>query len=55
MIPLALLCGERVEFCGKERLFARPLGVYEDIAQKYGFEFVKKADGLYVSGKLQCG
>ena len=55
MIPLALLCGERVEFCGKERLFARPLGVYEDIAQKYGFEFVKKADGLCVSGKLQSG
>ena len=36
MIPAALLSDENVEFCGKERLFARPLGVYEDIAQKYG-------------------
>ena len=55
IIPAALLCGERVEFCGKERLFARPLGVYEDIAQRYGFEFVKKADGLTVFGKLESG
>lgn len=55
MIPTALLGGEKIEFCGKERLFARPLGVYEDIAQKYGFEFAKKTDGLVVCGKLESG
>ncbi len=55
MIPIALLSGNKTDFFGKERLFARPLGVYEDIAEKYGFTFEKKNDGLVICGKLQNG
>lgn len=53
MIPIALISGNKTKFCGKERLFARPLGVYEKIADDYGFEFEKKSTGLTVCGKLK--
>lgn len=53
LIPVALISGNRTEFLGKERLFARPLGVYEKIAADYGFEFEKKSSGLTVRGKLR--
>lgn len=54
MVPIALLCGKRCEFSGKERLFERPLGVYEKIALDNGFIFEKSKNGLSVCGKL-CG
>ncbi len=53
LIPVALISGNRTEFCGKERLFARPLGAYEKIAADYGFEFEKNSSGLTVCGKLK--
>lgn len=55
LVPLALLCGKRVTFEGSEKLFSRPLGVYEDIAKKEGFLFEKGAGKLTVCGKLSAG
>ncbi len=55
MIPIALLCGKMCEFYGKERLFERPLGVYEKIARDNGFTFEKGANSLFVCGKLKSG
>ncbi len=55
MIPVALLGGEMCEFYGKERLFERPLGVYEKIAAENGFVFEKGENSLSVCGKLKSG
>lgn len=55
MIPIALMSGSETEFCGKERLFARPLGVYETIAKEKDFLFEKSVNGLKVKGKLSGG
>jgi len=55
MIPIALISGNKTEFCGKERLFARPLSVYEDIAKEQGFLFDKSENGLSVMGRLTPG
>ncbi|MBR5307234.1 MAG: 3-phosphoshikimate 1-carboxyvinyltransferase [Clostridia bacterium] len=55
MIPIALLSGNKTEFCGSTRLFERPLGVYEAIAKENGFEFEKCENGLSVCGRLNGG
>lgn len=55
MIPIALLSGKEIRFSGKERLFARPLGVYEEIAQNQGLKFEKNENQLEVCGKLKAG
>ena len=55
MIPVALLSGNKTEFCGSTRLFERPLGVYEAIAKENGFEFEKCENGLSVCGRLNSG
>ena len=55
MIPIALLSGKKIEFCGKERLFERPLGVYESIASEKGLAFERGVDGLKVCGRLSGG
>lgn len=55
LVPLALLCGKQVTFEGSEKLFSRPLGVYEDIAKKEGFLFEKGTGKLTVCGKLSEG
>ena len=39
LIPLALMSGNEVVFVGKERLFKRPLSIYEEIAKKCEAEF----------------
>lgn len=54
LVPLALLCGRKVSFFGSEKLFSRPLGVYEEIAKKEGFLFEKESGRLTVCGRL-CG
>lgn len=55
MIPIALMSDKKTEFCGKERLFARPLGVYENIAKEKDFLFEKRETGLTVKGRLNPG
>lgn len=55
LVPLAMLSEKSVTFKGSEKLFSRPLSVYEEIARKNGFEFIKKKDGLTVCGRLKAG
>lgn len=52
-IPLVLTGGEFYEFFGAQRLFERPLGIYEDICRTQGIGFEKSETGLKVSGQLQ--
>lgn len=55
LIPLALLTGQPVTFKGAERLFQRPLGIYEEICKNYGFTFNKTNNSLTVKGNLSGG
>lgn len=55
LIPLALLCGKRVTFVGAEKLFLRPLGVYENICRENGLLFEKGKSSLTVCGTLSAG
>lgn len=55
LIPLALCLGKRIIFCGSERLFERPLGVYEQLCAERGFIFEKSKGSLTVCGRLTCG
>ena len=54
-IPLALTLGKRVTLRGSERLFERPLSVYEQLCRESGFEFKKGKDSLTVCGNLRAG
>lgn len=54
-IPLALCLGREVTLRGSERLFERPLDVYETLCQENSFSFEKKKDSLTLCGKLQSG
>ncbi len=54
-IPIALLCGKKITFIGSEKLFSRPLGVYEEICKKQGILFSLKKDSLTVCGTLKSG
>ncbi len=55
LIPLALLCGQRVCFTAKKSLLARPFGVYEALADEKGFFFEKGEDSITVCGPLTPG
>jgi 3-phosphoshikimate 1-carboxyvinyltransferase len=50
---LALLCGNQVAFIGTEKLFSRPLGVYEQLCREQGFSFERTNTGLTVQGNLK--
>lgn len=52
MIPLMLLTGTDCTLSGSEYLFSRPLTVYENIASKYNFKFIKSNSGINFKGKL---
>jgi 3-phosphoshikimate 1-carboxyvinyltransferase len=54
-LPLALCLGKPVTLRGSERLFERPLGVYEDLCRENGFAFSKGTDSVTVCGNLQSG
>lgn len=53
-IPLLLSGGGKSKFVGAKSLFARPLGVYEDICNEQEITYVKNEDSLLVEGKLQA-
>lgn len=54
-IPLALCLGEEVTLCGSERLFERPLGVYEELCREKGFSFNKSNGSVTLRGRLTSG
>ncbi len=55
LIPLTLFGDASARFTGSEKLFSRPLDIYEDIAGKQGFLFERARDGLTVGGRLSAG
>ncbi len=54
-IPLALCLGKTVILRGSERLFERPLGVYEELCRENGFLFEKDKNSVTLSGNLKSG
>lgn len=54
-IPLALCLGKEVTFLGSERLFERPLDIYEELCREKGFTFKKDKNSVTVCGNLQSG
>ena len=55
LLPLALLTGQEVRLTGSQRLFERPLSVYESLCTEKGLRFERTGDGLLVKGRLQPG
>ena len=55
MIPLAFLSGAKITLTGSERLFARNLTIYEEIAKKNNITFEKSDNCLTVCGTLKSG
>ncbi len=55
LIPLAWLSGRPVTFLGSERLLARPLSVYREIAEREGLGFEQGERALTVRGRLVGG
>ena len=55
LLPLCMLSGKRITLTGSKRLFQRPLGVYQKIAQKCGIVWQQEETGVTVWGKLQSG
>ncbi|MBR2989020.1 MAG: 3-phosphoshikimate 1-carboxyvinyltransferase [Clostridia bacterium] len=54
-IPIALCYGKSVTLRGRDRLFARPLSVYEELCSQHGFSLDKKPNSVTVCGKMSCG
>ena len=54
-IPLALCLGRAVTLRGSERLFERPLGVYEELCRDKGFLFNKDSKSVTLCGRLDGG
>lgn len=55
LLPLCMLCGKKVTLTGANRLFERPLSVYEEIAEQNGISFEKTENSVSVCGKLKGG
>jgi len=54
-IPLALCLNREVMLWGSQRLFERPLGIYEELCREHGFAFQKNENALKLCGKLSSG
>lgn len=54
-IPIALLSENKTTLCGSERLFQRPLSVYETICREQNLLFNQKQNSVFVQGKLSSG
>lgn len=54
-IPPALCMGKKVTLKGSERLFERPLDVYESLCRDKGFTFEKGKTSVTLCGKLESG
>lgn len=55
LIPLCMLSGKKITLTGSERLYARNLEIYEQIASDNGILFEKEINSLTVCGKLKNG
>ena len=55
ILPLCLLKGEPCLLKGSNRLFERPLSVYENICQETGIKYAQKENCVAVAGKLSSG
>ena len=55
MIPLCMLSGSEITLTGSNRLFARNLEIYEQIAKRNGILFKKGEGSLTVCGRLKSG
>lgn len=55
LLPLCMLSGRVVTLTGSQRLFERPLSVYETIAHEQGGLFEKEGNRLRVCGGLRAG
>ena len=54
-IPLCMLSGKTVTLRGSQRLFQRPLSIYEQIAKEQGIFWEQSEDRVTLRGKLQSG
>ena len=54
-IPLCLLSEEEITLTGSERLFARPLGVYEELCREQGLTFRREQNSVTLCGPLRSG
>ena len=52
---LAMYFGKPSRFYGSVTLRNRPFGIYEDICDKQGIDFVRNEDHIYVNGRLSAG
>lgn len=55
ILPLCMTAGKRLTLTGSERLFLRPLGIYESIAAQQGILFEKTENSVTVCGRLAAG
>ena len=55
MLPLCMLSNKKITLTGSERLFSRPLSIYEEIAEQNGILFEKTKNSVTVCGKLKAG
>lgn len=55
LLPFCMSVGKQITLKGAERLFERPLTVYEEIAQNQGISFLKDKNSVTVCGNLQSG
>jgi len=55
MLALCLLTNKKITLKGSQRLFERPLSVYEDICKEQGIYFSKDKDSVTVCGRLKSG
>lgn len=53
-LPICLLSSEKMTLCGSERLFARSLGVYENLCRERGLYWKQEKASVTVQGPL-CG
>ncbi len=55
LIPLCMLSGKKITLTGSERLFERPLDIYQELCRKNGISFEKTDKSVTVCGKLKAG
>lgn len=55
LIPLCLLSDKEITLTGTDRLFERPLDIYENICRERGLMFIKEGSTLRVKGPLNAG
>ncbi len=54
-VPISLLFGQEIKLSGSDRLFERPLDVYENICKEQKIFFEKTNNEVTVNGKLSPG